>query len=294
MKSFNIRLSPIHHHSHYQLRKSFSGFRQFPWVWRPREDPRRAHLQREDRQEVHGERHGDRHLCLKHQTMILLAIIPTYHDDQCSRIGWWEPSLRCDQGRAGQGLRLPSTESSSLWSPWSSWSSITIILISIWLWTSSISSSGSRASSNEGCNQGNQQWTFVCSKVIVGHHWNGYHGISSVIIFLIIFMIISYHRLSSMIIGYHLYDHNFHYCHHQYHHDQHHRHHHLISNNVIFLLLFWIFPPGHQQGWIHIGMNARKWGQVIVRFPNSQEGRGTWLDRSTQNEKKSQWKWKWQ
>ena len=56
-------------------------------------------------------------------------------------------------------------------------------------------------------------------------------------------------------------------------------------NNVILLLLFWIFPPGHQQGWIHIGMNARKWGQVIVRFPNSQEGRGTWLDRSTQNEK---------
>ena len=168
-----------------------------------------------------------------------------------------------------------------------------IILISLWLWTSS-TSSGSRASSNEGCNQGNQQWTFVCSKVIVGHHWNGYHGISSVIIFLIIFMIISYHRLSSMIIGYHLYDHNFHYCHHQYHHDQHHRHHHLISNNVIFLLLFWIFPLGHQQGWIHIGMNARKWGQVIVRFPNSQEGRGTWLDRSTQNEKKSQWKWKWQ
>ena len=67
-------------------------------------------------------------------------------------------------------------------------------------------------------------------------------------------------------------------------------------NNVILLLLFWIFPPGHQQGWIHIGMNARKWGQVIVRFPNSQEGRGTWLDTRQVNPKweESQWKWKWQ
>ena len=118
--------SSIHHHNHY--RNPFSGFRQFSWVWRPREDPRRAHLQREDRQEVHGERHGDRHLCHKHQTMINhISNNPDIswimiHDGQCSRIGWWEPSLRCGQGRAGQGSRLPSTESSSLWSPWSPWS----------------------------------------------------------------------------------------------------------------------------------------------------------------------------
>ena len=43
-----------------------TGFCEFRGPRRSGKDARRAHLQREDRQEVHGKRHGDHHRCHHH------------------------------------------------------------------------------------------------------------------------------------------------------------------------------------------------------------------------------------